>query len=214
MKKIFKPFVDGVVLLWMEDMLSFYTFITIVLAECVWLYGFAPIKLANTLIIILLVSIINLVINACIIGEFEGTIIEKISSLTYIVIFGVLFVIACFIDVLIGGMVIIIPLIITAAFLELRKIQNTASLTNNNKIYKLLNNNNVCTLTQIIVLLGPILTLIISICLTPIFVLWLKIILVVLSVICAPLLVYIEDNTAAMDVFEIGFVILEKEEKH
>lgn len=213
MKKIFKPLIDGVVLLWMEDIISFYTFITVALAESVWLYGFTPVKLAIPLIIILLISIVNIVINACIIGEFEGTIIEKISSLTYVVVFGVLFVTACFVDVLIGGMVVIIPLLITAAFIEIRKIQNKASLTNNNRIYKILNNNIICTLTQTIVLLGPILTLVISIFIIPTFTLWLKITLAILGIICAPLLVYIEDNAAAMDIFEIGFIIWEKEEK-
>ena len=213
MKKLFKPQIDGIILLWMEDTLSFYTFINLTLAECVWLYGFADIKIAKSLIVILLLGISNLIINSYVVDEFEGTVIGKVASLLYLVVFAILFIIACLIDVLIGGMLFIIPLAITGIFLEVRKIQTTASLEKTNKICTLLNNNTVSLLTQIMVLIGPVLTLTISIVMIPNLTTWIKTILIIATIAFAPALAYIEDNMAAMDIFEIAYVIWDKDEK-
>lgn len=204
MKKMFKPFIDGVILFWVEDMLSFYTFITLAFAECVYAYIYQPVKICVPLIIILMLCIINLIISAHIIGECEGTVLEKIFSIAYVIIFAMLFIAACFVDILVGGMAILFPLGITILFMEIRKIQTVARMANEDVLSKILNNKVVLLLSRILIMAGPILTLIVLIALIPRMGFCLKVILIIISVLCAPFWVYIEDGTAAKDIFELG----------
>ena len=121
------------------------------------------------------------------IGYWEGTWLEVVFTILYSIVFVILFIIGCCINVKISIILTIIPLIITAILIKIREYSCSI-------------------LAQFIVVGGPIIVFI-SITMKPPLPIVLKIIILILYLICVPFISYIEDRTAACNIFELAFDI-------
>ena len=83
MKKIINEWKYGLAFLFDDDLISFYTFSTIVLSEITFLWAFMPISQALPFTFILSGYILNVIISAFIQGMWETTIIKNIFSYLY-----------------------------------------------------------------------------------------------------------------------------------
>lgn len=189
MKNLINNWLSGLSYLLSDDLISFYTFFTIIFAECVYLRIFYTASIVVPFTIILLGYIVNVIVCALFKDAFERTRIGVVFTIVYLVVFATLFIIGCFINVKIAIITTVIPLIITAIAINIRECYGTTGLA------------------QLIVVGGPVIVFTISILMLSTLPSILKIIIPVLYVICAPFISYIEDEIAALNIFELAFDI-------
>ena len=90
MKKLIVEWKRGVGCFFGDNLISFYTFFTLIFAECVYLWVFYEKNLAITFIAILLGYVLDVIVCAWYKGSHEGTIIEVVFTIIYDVTFVVL----------------------------------------------------------------------------------------------------------------------------
>ena len=186
MKNLVNNWKAGLVYLFTDDLISFYSFFTIIFSECAYLRFFTNQKM-ELFTIILIGYIVNVIVCAFFKGYWEGTWLEVVFTSLYSIVFVILFIIGCCINVKISIILTIIPLIITAILIKIREYSCSI-------------------LAQFIVVGGPIIVFI-SITMKPPLPIVLKIIILILYLICVPFISYIEDRTAACNIFELAFDI-------
>lgn len=185
MKNLINHWKEGLSYLFSDDLISFYTFFTIIFAECVYLRIFYSNSIVIQFTIILLGYVVNIIVCAWFKGYWEVTKVEVVFTIIYSIVFITLFIIGCFINIKISIIMTIIPLIITAISIVLRE-------------------GNYTVLANFIIVGGPFIAFTISILMFPTLPIILKIIIPIVYALCVPFIPYIEDETAALNIFELA----------
>lgn len=212
MKKLFGKWFTGVNYILYDNMISFYVFFTAALTQCAVLWAFYPKTIAIQFTIILVGYILNVLLFGRLKRFHEGTRSEVASSIIYVIVFLALFIIGCFFNWLISIATTSILLAITALWIGIRKQQNFIYAGEDfPKILYVINsifgNKIFWVLSQIVVILGPIIAFSICFAMIPVLSIEVKILVVAAYCIVIPFIAYIEDILYACNVFEIAFDI-------
>ena len=213
MKDLFESWMDGLGCLIDDDLISFYTFFTLVLAEISYLFAFQPLSVAMPLAIIFFGYMLNVVVCAIVKGNFEGTKIEKICSIVYVLVFVALFIIGCIINWKITLICTIILFAITALWIAIRDHQDSVYAYKGQttreklalKINSLFRNKVFWLLSQIIVIGAPFIAFIVMFANISAIPTVLKIIIPIVYVILAPVIAFFEDASACCTIFELAY---------
>ena len=213
MKKLIENWNNGLRYLFTDDLISFYTFFTIIWAECSYLLGFYEFADAIPIIIILLGYMLNVIVFARLKGNAEGTKLELVFSILYVTVFVTLFVIGCFFNLSISITTTAILLGVTALWIVIRNHQDTFYYLPEGlpKITYLINNlfgNKIFwILSQIVIIGGPFIVFVIFCTKIPFLPIVLKVIIPLLYLSLSPLIANYEDDSAALNVFELAYAI-------
>ena len=200
MKKVVKLWKNGITGLFTEGIVSFYTYFSIIFAECAYLWSHFSSSVAMPFTIILFAYVINVIVWGPMKGLWEGTKKELIFSILYVIIFIALFIIGCIYNTAISIVLTIIPLIITFICIQLKDGCSIFNCTKNElKIF-------IENLLQVLVIGCPYIVFVIFIAMLPAFPIILKVLIPIIYLLCIPLIVVLEDE-AACDIFEIAYDI-------
>lgn len=144
-------------------------------------------------------------------GEWEGERKEVLFAVLYVAIFGILFVIGCFINLKMNIIMTVILLATTAVNIAIREWQSCASFGKSRKdneivyVFKMFLKKLIYTLSQALVLGGPFVAF--AVCLEQISDLHvaLKVIIPITYSLCIPLIAYYEDSSSALNIFELAY---------
>lgn len=213
MKKLIENWNNGLHYLITDDLISFYTFFTIILAECSYLLSFHEFADAIPITIILLGYMLNVIVFARLKGNAEGTKLELVFSILYVTVFVTLFVIGCFFNLAISITTTAILFGVTALWIVIRNHQDTFYYLPDGlpKITYLINNlfgNKIFwILSQIVIIGGPFIVFVIFCTKIPFLPIVLKVIIPLLYLSLSPLIANYEDDSAALNVFELAYDI-------
>lgn len=213
MKKLIENWNNGLNYLITDDLISFYTFFTIILAECSYLLSFHEFADAIPITIILLGYMLNVIVFARLKGNAEGTKLELVFSILYVTVFVTLFVIGCFFNLAISIITTAILFGVTALWIVIRNNQDTFYYLPDGlpKITYLINNlfgNKIFwILSQIVIIGGPFIVFVIFCTKIPFLPIVLKVIIPLLYLSLSPLIANYEDDSAALNVFELAYDI-------
>ena len=213
MKKLIENWNNGLHYLITDDLISFYTFFTIILAECSYLLSFHEFADAIPITIILLGYMLNVIVFARLKGNAEGTKLELVFSILYVTVFVTLFVIGCFFNLAISITTTAILFGVTALWIVIRNNQDTFYYLPDGlpKITYLINNlfgNKIFwILSQIVIIGGPFIVFVIFCTKIPFLPIVLKVIIPLLYLSLSPLIANYEDDSAALNVFELAYAI-------
>lgn len=213
MKKLIENWNNGLHYLITDDLISFYTFFTIILAECSYLLSFHEFADAIPITIILLGYMLNVIVFARLKGNAEGTKLELVFSILYVTVFVTLFVIGCFFNLAISITTTAILFGVTALWIVIRNNQDTFYYLPDGlpKITYLINNlfgNKIFwILSQIVIIGGPFIVFVIFCTKIPFLPIVLKVIIPLLYLSLSPLIANYEDDSAALNVFELAYDI-------
>ena len=213
MKDLFESWMDGVGILIEDDLISYYTFFTVILAEISYFLAFQPLSEAIPLAIIFFGYMLNVIVCSIVKGNFEGTKIEKICSIVYVLIFVVLFVIGCIINWKMTLVCTIILFAITALWIAIRDHQDSVyayqGITTKDRIALAINslfrNKIFWVVSQIIVIGAPFIAFIVMFANISFVPIALKIIIPALYLVIAPYIAYFEDASACCTIFELAY---------
>lgn len=216
MKRLFESWKDiAIGYLISDDLISFYTFFTVIFAECAYLWAFQTTGVAIGLTIVLLAYIVNVLVFAWLKGDYEGTKQELTIARLYVISFCVIFIIGCFISFWLNIMLTAIPFVITFWWIVIRDYQDTNYVGFGGivgVIGKLFNNKVFWIISQIIVIGLPYVAFTRMLVLIPYIPLVLKIVISIVYLICAPFIALLEDEILAQNIFEIAYDIYYDEE--
>lgn len=213
MKNLIENWNNGLNYLITDDLISFYTFFTIILAECSYLLSFHEFADAIPITIILLGYMLNVIVFARLKGNAEGTKLELVFSILYVTVFVTLFVIGCFFNLAISITTTAILFGVTALWIVIRNNQDTFYYLPDGlpKITYLINNlfgNKIFwILSQIVIIGGPFIVFVIFCTKIPFLPIVLKVIIPLLYLSLSPLIANYEDDSAALNVFELAYAI-------
>lgn len=213
MKNLIENWNNGLHYLITDDLISFYTFFTIILAECSYLLSFHEFADAIPITIILLGYMLNVIVFARLKGNAEGTKLELVFSILYVTVFVTLFVIGCFFNLAISITTTAILFGVTALWIVIRNHQDTFYYLPDGlpKITYLINNlfgNKIFwILSQIVIIGGPFIVFVIFCTKIPFLPIVLKVIIPLLYLSLSPLIANYEDDSAALNVFELAYDI-------
>ena len=213
MKNLIENWNNGLNYLITDDLISFYTFFTIILAECSYLLSFHEFADAIPITIILLGYMLNVIVFARLKGNAEGTKLELVFSILYVTVFVTLFVIGCFFNLAISITTTAILFGVTALWIVIRNNQDTFYYLPDGlpKITYLINNlfgNKIFwILSQIVIIGGPFIVFVIFCTKIPFLPIVLKVIIPLLYLSLSPLIANYEDDSAALNVFELAYDI-------
>ena len=195
---------DGFSVLVDDDLISFYTYFTMVFAEIAFLWSFFP-DIALPFTILLLLSCINIVVTSYLKSSYESTEKDVPITLGYRISFVVLCGIGCFFNWFASIVLFAIPLIITGLWIVIRNFQDTVFghgvlIT---AISKMFQNKVFWVISQIVVVGLPISLLAAGICTTALPV-WAKVILIIVYAAITPFIALLEDEMMGGDVFELA----------
>ena len=213
MKNLIENWNNGLHYLITDDLISFYTFFFFFLAECSYLLGFYEFADAIPITIILLGYMLNVIVFARLKGNAEGTKLELVFSILYVTVFVTLFVIGCFFNLAISITTTAILFGVTALWIVIRNNQDTFYYLPDGlpKITYLINNlfgNKIFwILSQIVIIGGPFIVFVIFCTKIPFLPIVLKVIIPLLYLSLSPLIANYEDDSAALNVFELAYDI-------
>ena len=213
MRNFIENWKDGWGCLIGDDLISFYTFFTLILAEISYLFAFQPLSVAKPLALIFFGYMLNVIICAVTKGNFEGTKFERICSIIYVVVFVVLFVIGCFINWSITLVSTIILFAITGLWIAIRNHQDAfyayKGQTTREKlvleINSLFRNKVFWLVSQIIVIGAPFIAFVFMFANISDIPIVLKVIIPILYLIISPFIAYFEDLSATCNIFELAY---------
>ena len=204
--------IDGVSYLFGDSLISFYTFITLILAECAYLWAFCRNELAIPFSAIILGYILNVVFCALFKGLYEGERKELFFAILYIIVFVVLFVIGCFINIGVSIILTVIPFFTTALWIQIREFQICMYVGIWAKIVmfisKLFRNKIFNFVSQIIVVGAPYVVFVACLVQISTIYTWIKITISVLYFICIPFIAYYEDTSASQNIYELAYELM------
>ena len=198
-----------------DDLISFYTFFTVIFAECAYLWAFQSKFIAVGLTIVLLGYIANVVVFAWFKGCHEGSKAELAIARLYIVGFAIIFIIGCFINFWLNLVLTAIAFGVTFLWINIRTFQDTQLMGYRGivgVISKLFNNGVFWLISQIIVIGLPFAVFSWMLVLIPGLPLALKIIIPIVYFVIAPFIAFLEDEMVAENIFEIAYDIWYDEE--
>ncbi len=205
-----KSLVKDAVGLWMsawnflitDDLISFYTFFTVIFAECAFLFANYPLKQAIPLSLILCLHIVNVIICSYKKSYNEGTRLEKTTIVVYGGVYIALLLIGCIFSILLSVVLTIIPVVVTFLWVRIRNCQDTLGL--NNIIDKIFGNKIFWCFSQIVVIGLPFAVFVYFVATIKGLPIVFKILIPVIYFILMPFLSFLEDENA-YDIFEIAF---------
>lgn len=213
MKNLIGNWLEGLSYLINDDLISFYTFFTVIFAECSYLWAFHESTVAIPITVILLGYMLNVIIFACLKGFTEGTKLEKVFSILYVSVFVTLFVIGCFFNWAISTITTVILLGVTALGIIIKNYTNTSTFIYfpkvKPKIVCLISfvNKFLYVASQIIIIGGPFVVFWIFFVKISFLPIALKVIIPLLYLIFSPLIAFFEDNSATCNIFELAYDI-------
>ena len=175
--------------------------------------GFYEFADAIPITIILLGYMLNVIVFARLKGNAEGTKLELVFSILYVTVFVTLFVIGCFFNLAISITTTAILFGVTALWIVIRNHQDTFYYLPDGlpKITYLINNlfgNKIFwILSQIVIIGGPFIVFVIFCTKIPFLPIVLKVIIPLLYLSLSPLIANYEDDSAALNVFELAYDI-------
>lgn len=192
-----------------DELISFYTYFTLIFAECAYLWTVCEKTLAIQFTVILLGYVLNVVLCAWLKGETEGTKLEVVISIYYIIAFAMLCVAACFINAKMAIAMTAIPLVYTALCIgitrfPLASIQRYATMGITDELCK---NKILFTCLRIVFVGAPLVAFAICLAQIPTLDVAWKIIIPIVYTFCIPLFALYEDCSAALNIFELAFEI-------
>ena len=207
MREIFETWKEGVSYLIGDELISFYAFFTVIVAECAYVWTFEITSTAVWLTVILLAYIANVLVFAWLKGFYEGTKQETLIGRFYVVNFIILFIIGCVVNIWLNIVLTLIAFAVMLLWINIRIFQVTCFVGYTGIVESISNffrNGTVWIISQILVIGLPYATFTWLLALIPEMPLLLKIGIPIVYFICIPFISYIEDNTAACNIFEIA----------
>lgn len=198
-----------------DDLISFYTFFTVIFAECAYLWAFQTTGVAIGFTFVLLAYIANVLVFAWLKGCFEGSNQELTIARLYIVGFVVIFIIGSVINFWLNLLLTAIAFGITFLWINIRTFQDTQLMGYSGivgAISKLFNNTVFWVISQIIVLGAPFAIFAWMLALIQEIPIALKIIIPLAYFVIAPFMSVLEDEMVAQNIFEIAYDIWYDEE--
>ena len=200
---------EGWAYLLSDDLVSYYSYFTAIFAEIALLWGFG-VEDVMIYTILLLGCIVNVLFTAWFKGswfcEKEGK--QWSIGISYCVIYLILLVTGCVINVKTAFILFVVPLAWTGFVIWLRGYQNSAfGFGFPERVYKIsafIQNPVVLVLSQILLMGLPIIALGYGVAQIDMSIGY-KIAITVLSIILAPLWAYIEDSWATQNIFELVY---------
>ena len=210
MKKLIGEWKRGVGYFFQDELISFYTFFTVILAECSYLWAFHEETWAFCLTAILLGYVFNVIVCAWLKGACEGTKLEVAFTLYYSFAFVMMFAAGCLFNVKMAIILTVIPFSITALWIGIREFQVCAfyGFSKPVMLIKKVFNNKIFNVCMHILIVGVPLGAF-TICLVQIPTLdvaW-KIIIPIVYAFCIPLFSLYEDSSAGLNIFELAYEI-------
>ena len=209
MKNLIESWIDGLSYLITDDLISFYTFFTVILAECSYLWGFHEVSVAIPITVILLGYMLNVIVFSFLKGCSEGTKLEKLFSILYVIVFVMLFIVGCIFNWCICIITTVILLAITALWIAIRNIQDTFIYLPkiSPKLDYLISvvNKFLYVASQIIIIGGPFVVFTIFFAKLTFIPTLLKVIIPTLYLVLCPFIAYFEDDLATCNVFELAY---------
>lgn len=198
---------EGWAYLCSDDLVSYYSFFTVIFAEIAFLWGFG---VENALIFSILLAgcIVNVLFTAFLKGSWvcENKFCQRVSSIIYVMIYAVLLVVGLTINAKLTYIMFAVPFLWTGLAVWLRGYQNSCFGPGFSKVVYAISNfiqKPIVLISSQIILLGlPLIFLGYFISQIEIS-LALKFILVVGSVLIAPIWAYVEDSWATKNIFEL-----------
>jgi len=193
-----------------DDLISFYTFFTVIFASCAYLWAFQPSSVAIGLTIVLLAYIVNVIVFAWLKGWYEGNREEPIIARLYVANFLIIFLIGCFINFWLNLILTLIAFCVTLLWINIRTFQDTQFMGYSGivgAIGKLFNNGLFWVISQIIVLGLPFAIFTWMLALIPGLSLWIKFVIPIIYLLIAPFIALLEDEMVAQNIFEIAYEI-------
>ena len=201
MKKIVRYWMNGLTILIGDELISFYTFFTIIFAECAFLWSHFSKEVAKPFTIILLLYILNVVVCAFFKGTWENTRTELIASIVYVIIFVALFIIGCTFNVVLSIVLTVIPLVITFVNVFIR--------SNADEVYYIINNVKVAAFFYIFLRISAIVPYIVLVICVSMFLtisVMAKVLISILYLLLfMPFVSALEDDFATCNIFEIAY---------
>lgn len=210
MRDILETWQEGISYLLGDDLISFYTFFTVIFAECAYLWAFEITSTAIWLTIVLLAHVVNVMVFSWLKGFYEGMKQEVLVSRFYIINFAVLVIIGCIINFWLNIMLTAIAVVITFWWIVIRDFQDSCYVGYNRiitMISKLFYNKIFWIFSQIVVIGLPFVAFAWFLALIPTLPLLFKVIIPTLYFIFIPFISCIEDEFAACNIFEIAYEI-------
>ena len=207
MKKILEKWKRGCHYLIEDDLISYYTFFTVILAECSYLWTFYEAEIAVPFTLILLGYIINVLGTAWLKGIVEGSVFSAIVSIIYIIVFIVLLILSCSYDMILGIVLNLILFVVTAITIGIRTFQDSIFYSSNwfiSKMQKLFSNESFWLMSQILLIGVPYVVFVIMFAQITYVPIVLKIIVPIVYLIIIPFISKLEDDLCACNIFELA----------
>jgi len=209
-EKWYENWENGMYGVLLYDLISFYSYFTIVFAEIVVLWLHYQ-KIALPFTIFLSLSLINILAISYFKGKYEGTKLELVFTVVFWVIFAGTFIPGFFFDVMANLILFAIPIGFTGLSVVIRFFQNTKFSYGPQfilAISKAFESVLVWIFTQFIVLFIPYYMLVKSVLSLPIDSFVIKIAICAVYGMIVPYFAYIEDEWGAQNIFELGFSVV------
>lgn len=208
MKGCIRIWKTGLEFLLFDDLISFYAYFTTIFAEIAYLWAFSS-NIALSFTILLSLCIVNVCVCSYLKGEWEGTVIELVVAIVYLLVFLIISIIGVFINCWGSMILIFFPAIISALWILFRSYQDSTPIgfKENSirvKIFRLLKNKIIYVISHIIILGLPIIIFTVFLAMTNLP-LVLKIIIPIVYMLISPLIAYMEDDFSACNIFEIAY---------
>lgn len=210
MKKLIGEWKRGVGFFFQEELISFYTFFTVIFAECAYLWAFHEETWAFCLTVMLLGYVFNVIVCAWLKGVSEGTKLEAAFTFYYSFAFVMMFAAGCLFNAKMTIILTAIPFGITALWIGIREFQVCAfyGFSKPVMLIKKVFNNKIFNVCMHILIVGVPLGAF-AICFAQIpklDVVW-KIIIPIVYAFCIPLFALYEDSSAGLNIFELAYEI-------
>lgn len=212
MRTLIDTYLDSVSYLFEDDLISFNSFFTVILAECAYLWVF-PHANALGLTIVLLAFILNVLVFGNLKGRFVYTRIEPLIAKLYIIFTCAIFVVGLIIGKLQFIPLVLIPFLFTYIAIVIRDYQDSTLYGDGLGIWqktieKFIHFLPVWIISQFLIVGVPLIVLAILVIKIPGLPMALKLIIAILYIVLSPLLSLLEDNLATENIFEMAFDIL------
>lgn len=210
MKKLIGEWKRGVGCFLKDNLISFYTFFTMIFAECAYLWPFHEETWAFCLTAILLGYVFNVIVCAWLKGVCEGTKLEAAFTFYYSFAFVMMFAAGCLFNAKMTIILTVIPFGITALWIGIREFQVCVFVGAAKAVMligKLFKNKifNICM--HILVVGIPLVAFTICLARIPTLDVAWKIIIPIVYAFCIPLIALYEDYSAGLNIFELAYEI-------
>lgn len=185
------------------DRISFYTFFTVILAECAYLWGFHEASVAIPITVILFGYMLNVIVFSRLKWKLRGPKSEKVVSILYVSFFVTLFVIGCFFNLAISVITTAILFGITALWIVLKYYQYYLSKPPKISLYNFF--YFFWILVQIIIIGSSFVVFVIFFAKIPFIPTELKVIIPLVYLILSPLIAFFEDEVASYNIFGLAY---------